>query len=132
MRSKGPKRNKRKTRLIAQCKCSNRQKEPVKSEKLDSGGKMSSAAKEGGGAFAASASTTAVTGASAAAPTSIVSSSSRPPQRQAARHVLDSAARQRRARKALESLERDNFHDDPHAGLVMSKKALSLFQVRTR
>ena len=42
--------------------------------------------------------------------------------------MLDEATRQRRARKALESLEQDNFHDDPHAGLVMSKKALSLFQ----
>ena len=30
--------------------------------------------------------------------------------------------------KALESLEADNFHDDPHADLVMSKKALNLFQ----
>ena len=29
---------------------------------------------------------------------------------------------------ALESLEADNFHDDPHADLVMSKKALNLFQ----
>ena len=48
---------------------------------------------------------------------------------QQARRVLDSAARQRRARKALESLEQDNNHDDPHADLVMSKKALSLFQV---
>ena len=39
------------------------------------------------------------------------------------RRVLDDAARRRRARKALESLEQDNFHDDPHANLVMSKKA---------
>lgn len=44
------------------------------------------------------------------------------------RKVLDEAARRRRARKALESLEADNFHDDPHADLVMSKKALNLFQ----
>lgn len=44
------------------------------------------------------------------------------------RRVLDQASRQRRARKTLESLEQDNFHDDPHADLVMSKKALSLFQ----
>jgi hypothetical protein len=44
------------------------------------------------------------------------------------RRVLDQASRQRRARKNLESLEQDNFHDDPHADLVMSKKALSLFQ----
>lgn len=41
---------------------------------------------------------------------------------------MDDASRQRRARKNLESLEQDNFHDDPHADLVMSKKALSLFQ----
>ncbi|XP_075152640.1 zinc finger HIT domain-containing protein 1 [Haematobia irritans] len=38
------------------------------------------------------------------------------------KRVLDEAARQRRARKALEALEQDNFHDDPHADLVMSKK----------
>ncbi|TDG45375.1 hypothetical protein AWZ03_008141 [Drosophila navojoa] len=38
------------------------------------------------------------------------------------KRVLDEAARQRRARKALEALERDNFQDDPHADLVMSKK----------
>jgi len=44
------------------------------------------------------------------------------------RKVLDEASRRRRARKALESLEADNFHDDPHADLVMSKKALNLFQ----
>ena len=29
---------------------------------------------------------------------------------------------------SFESLEADNFHDDPHADLVMSKKALNLFQ----
>nr|SVE84592.1 EOG090X0GXS [Daphnia pulex]SVE85845.1 EOG090X0GXS [Daphnia pulicaria] len=38
------------------------------------------------------------------------------------RRVLDEAARRRRARKALEALEQDNFHDDPHANLVLSKK----------
>lgn len=38
------------------------------------------------------------------------------------KRVLDVAARNRRARKALEALEQDNFHDDPHADLVMSKK----------
>jgi len=37
------------------------------------------------------------------------------------RRVLDEATRQRRARKALESLESDNFHDDPHADLVRQK-----------
>ena len=44
------------------------------------------------------------------------------------RRVLDEASRQRRARKALEALEADNNQEDPHADLVMSKKALSLFQ----
>lgn len=39
------------------------------------------------------------------------------------RRILDESARRRRARKALEALEQDNFHDDPHANLVMSKKA---------
>ncbi|XP_023288669.1 zinc finger HIT domain-containing protein 1 [Orussus abietinus] len=39
------------------------------------------------------------------------------------KRVLDDAARKRRLRKALEALEQDNFHDDPHADLVMSKKA---------
>lgn len=38
------------------------------------------------------------------------------------RRILDDAARQRRARKAIEALEQDNFHEDPHADLVMSKK----------
>ena len=46
----------------------------------------------------------------------------------AARRVLDDASRRRRARKALEALEADNNCEDPHADLVMSKKALSLFQ----
>ncbi len=53
---------------------------------------------------------------------------SRPQRGDPSRRVLDEATRQRRARKALESLEQDNFHDDPHADLVMSKKALNLFQ----
>lgn len=39
------------------------------------------------------------------------------------RRVLDTAARTRRQRKALDGLEHDNFHDDPHANLVMHKKA---------
>ncbi|KAH9490287.1 Zinc finger HIT domain-containing protein 1 [Bulinus truncatus] len=37
--------------------------------------------------------------------------------------VLDEAARRRRQRKALEALEEDNFSEDPHADLKMSKKA---------
>lgn len=36
--------------------------------------------------------------------------------------ILDQAARYRRQKKALEALEQDNFHDEPHADLVMSKK----------
>ena len=38
------------------------------------------------------------------------------------KRVLDEVTRKRRAKKALEALEQDNFHDDPHADLVMSKK----------
>lgn len=38
------------------------------------------------------------------------------------KRVLDDATRKRRARRALDALEQDNFHDDPHADLVMSKK----------
>lgn len=39
------------------------------------------------------------------------------------KRVLDEAARSRRLRKALEALEIDNYHDDPHAdlGLLLSK-----------
>ena len=39
------------------------------------------------------------------------------------RRVLDEATRRRRQRKALEALEADNFQDDPHSDLRMSKKA---------
>lgn len=42
------------------------------------------------------------------------------------RKVLDDVARKRRARKAVEALEQDNFHEDPHADLVMSKKVTLL------
>lgn len=35
------------------------------------------------------------------------------------KRILDEASRNRRARKALEALEQDNFHDDPHADLGM-------------
>ncbi|XP_074593071.1 zinc finger HIT domain-containing protein 1 [Brevipalpus obovatus] len=37
--------------------------------------------------------------------------------------VLDEAARNRRNRQMFEKLEKDNFHEDPHANLVMHKKA---------
>ena len=37
--------------------------------------------------------------------------------------VLDQVSRQRRRQKALEALESDNFSEDPHADLKMSKKA---------
>ncbi|XP_054710217.1 zinc finger HIT domain-containing protein 1-like [Uloborus diversus] len=39
------------------------------------------------------------------------------------RKVLDEAARKRRIMKQLEALEADNYHDDPHANLVMHKNA---------
>ncbi|XP_022903473.1 zinc finger HIT domain-containing protein 1 [Onthophagus taurus] len=38
------------------------------------------------------------------------------------RRIVDETSRKRRHKKFLESLEMDNFHDDPHADLVMSKK----------
>jgi len=38
------------------------------------------------------------------------------------KRVLDEAARNLRSRRALEALEQDNFHEDPHSDLVMSKK----------
>lgn len=38
------------------------------------------------------------------------------------KRILDEASRIRRVRKALNALEQDNFHEDPHADLVMSKK----------
>lgn len=41
----------------------------------------------------------------------------KPRRETAAGRVLDEAARRRRARKALEALEQDNFHDDPHGDL---------------
>nr|KAG5696479.1 hypothetical protein BaRGS_016518 [Batillaria attramentaria] len=39
------------------------------------------------------------------------------------KRVLDEMSRRRRQRKALEALESDNFSEDPHADLKMSKKA---------
>ena len=36
---------------------------------------------------------------------------------------MDAASRKRRQRKNLEALESDNFQDDPHADLKMSKHA---------
>lgn len=38
------------------------------------------------------------------------------------KRVIDDVTRKRRAKKALEALEEDNYHEDPHADLVMSKK----------
>lgn len=38
------------------------------------------------------------------------------------RRVVDETARKRRHRKLMEIFEADNYHDDPHADLVMSKK----------
>lgn len=37
--------------------------------------------------------------------------------------MLDDATRQRRARQAIEALDNDNFHDDPHGDLVANKNA---------
>lgn len=37
--------------------------------------------------------------------------------------VMDEVTRNRRNKQLLDQLERDNFHDDPHANLVMHKKA---------
>lgn len=39
------------------------------------------------------------------------------------KRILDMATRNRRARKALESLEMDNYQQDPHADIVLNKKA---------
>ncbi|GMR33467.1 hypothetical protein PMAYCL1PPCAC_03662, partial [Pristionchus mayeri] len=36
--------------------------------------------------------------------------------------ILDEGARLRRQRKAIESLEQDNYHEDPHANLQWNKK----------
>lgn len=36
--------------------------------------------------------------------------------------VMDQGARKRRLKQELDQLERDNFHDDPHANLTISKK----------
>lgn len=36
--------------------------------------------------------------------------------------ILDEGTRRRRQRRAIEALEQDNFHADPHANLVLSKK----------
>lgn len=33
------------------------------------------------------------------------------------RRIVDDATRQRRARQAIEALDSDNFHDDPHGDL---------------
>lgn len=36
--------------------------------------------------------------------------------------VMDELARKRRLKHELEQLERDNYHEDPHANLTLSKK----------
>uniref|UniRef100_A0A1A9Z1W7 Uncharacterized protein n=1 Tax=Glossina pallidipes TaxID=7398 RepID=A0A1A9Z1W7_GLOPL len=38
------------------------------------------------------------------------------------KRVLDEAARQRLVRKAVEALEQDNFHEDPHADLLLEEE----------
>ena len=45
---------------------------------------------------------------------------------------MDQASRQRRARKKLESLEQDNFHDDPHADLVIKKYSPQDFLIMSK
>ncbi|KYQ49929.1 U4/U6.U5 small nuclear ribonucleoprotein 27 kDa protein [Trachymyrmex zeteki] len=42
------------------------------------------------------------------------------------KRILDEAARKRRQKKALEALEQDNFHDDPHADLEWGEVVLHL------
>lgn len=37
--------------------------------------------------------------------------------------VMDDIARKRRLKHELDQLERDNYHEDPHANLTLSKKA---------
>lgn len=37
------------------------------------------------------------------------------------KRILDEATRERRVREAIEALEQDNFHEDPHADLVITK-----------
>lgn len=46
--------------------------------------------------------------------------------------ILDEANRNRRIRQQVEQLERDNFHEDPHANLVMHKKAPKFEDVNNR
>ncbi len=43
--------------------------------------------------------------------------------------VLDDASRKRRQKRQLESLEKDNFHDDPHAAFahLIAKTKLPAF-----
>lgn len=36
----------------------------------------------------------------------------------AKRRILDSATRERRQKRQLDMLEKDNFHDDPHAAFA--------------
>lgn len=51
-----------------------------------------------------------------------VGATSNQPTRQQYR-VLDETQRNRRNKQLIDQLERDNFHDEPHANLVMHKKA---------
>ncbi|KAG5311970.1 ZNHI1 protein, partial [Acromyrmex insinuator] len=43
------------------------------------------------------------------------------------KRILDEATRKRRQKKALEALEQDNFHDDPHADLGIYHKNAYFF-----
>jgi zinc finger HIT domain-containing protein 1 len=40
------------------------------------------------------------------------------------KRILDEDSRKRRQKKALEALEQDNFHEDPHADLGKFKIAI--------
>lgn len=46
------------------------------------------------------------------------------------KRVLDEASRIRRARKALNALEQDNFQDDPHADLGVSKLVFTSYLLK--
>jgi len=61
-------------------------------------------------------------GSQANASNSAGSSGLNTPQTRTPYRVMDEVTRKRRLKHDLEQLERDNFHDDPHANLTLSKK----------
>jgi len=58
-----------------------------------------------------------------AAATSSASSSTREARSKEPGRILDDATRDRRQKSLLDALEKDNFQEEPHADLVMSKKS---------